>query len=69
VNLSCDPADSLVFEVMPPYVGGKVEFLDGAKWVAADAKWEGGRVTARPLSPVNVYGTLVLRIWNLENGN
>ena len=61
-NLSCDPADSFVFEVVAPYAGGSVEILDGAKWVAADAKWDGGRVTVRPPSPVKVYGTLVLRI-------
>ena len=68
-NLSCDPADSFVFEVVAPYAGGSMEILDGAKWVAADAKWEGGRVTVRPPSPVKVYGTLVMRIRNLENGN
>ena len=62
--LSCDPADSFVFEVVAPYAGGSVEILDGAKWVAADAKWDGGRVTVRPPSPVKVYGTLVLRISN-----
>ena len=68
-NLSCDPADSFVFEVVAPYAGGSVEILDGAKWVAADAKWEGGRVTVRPPSPVKVYGTLVLRIRNQSGDN
>ena len=62
VNLSCDPADSFVLEVMPPYAGCSVEILDGATWRAADAKWDGNRLSIRPPSPVNVYGTLVLRI-------
>ena len=69
VNLSCDPADSFVFEIVAPYSGGNVEILDGAKWVTADAKWDGGRMTVRPSSPVKVYGTLVLRIRNLMNVN
>jgi hypothetical protein len=62
VNLSCDPADSFVLEVMPPYAGGAVEILDGATWRAADAKWDGNLLSIRPPSSVNVYGTLVLRI-------
>ena len=62
VNLSCDPVDSFVFEVTEPYAGGNVEILDGAKWVAADMKWDGGRVAVRPSAKTNVYGTLILRI-------
>ena len=62
VNLSCDPADSFVFEVTEPYVGGNVEILDGAKWVAADTKWDGGRVTVRTSAKTNVYGTLIMKI-------
>ena len=66
VNLSCDPADSFVLEVMPPYAGCSVEILDGATWRAADAKWDGNRLSIRPPSPVNVYGTLVLRLKKCE---
>ena len=62
VNLSCDPADSFEIEVVPPYAGGVVEVLDGDAWRAADAKWRGARMAVRPPAPVNVYGTLVLRI-------
>ena len=69
VNLFCDPADSFELEVAPPYAGGKVEILDGATWRDADAKWNGGSVTIRPSAPVNVYGTLVVRIRNSSKGN
>ena len=62
VNLSCDPADSFVLEVVPPYAGGTVEILDGATWRTAEASWSDRRLTVRPSAPVNVYGTLVLRI-------
>ncbi|MBQ3289468.1 MAG: hypothetical protein IJH50_08690 [Kiritimatiellae bacterium] len=62
VNLSCDPADSFVFEVTEPHAGGNVEILDGAEWVAADAKWDGRRVAVRPSAKTNVYGTLIIRI-------
>ena len=61
-NLSCDPADSFELEIMPPYAGGRVEILAGAEWRDADATWNGRSVTIRPSSPVNVYGTLILRI-------
>ena len=67
VNLSCDPADSFVLEVMPPYAGGAVEILDGATWRAADAKWDGNLLSIRPPSSVNVYGTLVLRVRAAKN--
>ena len=60
--LSCDPADSFVFEVMPPYAGCAVEILDGATWKAANADWSGTRLMVRPPSKVKVYGTLDLRI-------
>jgi hypothetical protein len=60
--LSCDPADSFVLEVLPPYAGGKVEILDGAEWKTAAASWDGERLTVRPPSKVKVYGTLDLRI-------
>ena len=60
--LSCDPADSFVFEVMPPYAGGRVEILDGSEWRSANASWEETRLTVRPPSKVKVYGTLDLRI-------
>ena len=62
VNLSCDPADSLVLEVMPPYAGGRVEVLDGATWHDADASWEGDRLAVNPPVAVNVYGTLIMKI-------
>ena len=60
--LSCDPADSFVLEVMPPYAGGSVEVLDGAEWRTADAEWSGTRLKLRPPAKVKVYGTLDLRI-------
>ena len=60
--LSCDPADSFVLEVLPPYAGGEVEILDGAEWKTAAASWDGERLTVRPPSKVKVYGTLDLRI-------
>ena len=60
--LSCDPADSFMFEIMPPYAGKSVELLDGAEWKPADAKWEGTQLMVRPPSKVKVYGTLDLRI-------
>ena len=60
--LSCDPADSFVIEVLPPYAGGKVEILDGAEWKTAAASWDGTRLTIRPPAKVRVYGTLDLRI-------
>ena len=60
--LSCDPADSFVFEVLPPYAGTRVEILDGAEWKPADANWEGTQLTVRPPSKVKVYGTLILRL-------
>ena len=62
VNLSCDPTDSFELEVVPPYAGGKVEILEGAAWREADATWNGSNVTIRSYAPINVYGTLVLRI-------
>ena len=62
VNLSCDPADSFELEIAPPYMGGAVEILDGATWRTADVAWSGRRLTVRPSAPVNVYGTLILRI-------
>ena len=67
-NLSCDPADSFEFGVVPPYAGGKVEILVGAEWRDADAAWDGNGVTIRPPTPVNVYGTLVLRIRKTGEG-
>ena len=60
--LSCDPADSFVLEILPPYAGKDVEILDGAEWRRADAAWDGTRLTVRPSRPVKVYGTLELRI-------
>ena len=60
--LSCDPADSFVLEVLPPYAGGRVEILDGAEWRPANAAWDGTRLTVRPPAKVKVYGTLELRI-------
>ena len=62
VNLSCDPVESFEFEVAPPYVGGKVEILDGASWRDAGARWNGVRFTVKPRAAAHVYGTLVLRI-------
>ena len=62
-NLSCDPIESVELEILPPYAGGRVEVLDGAKWCAADVVWSGNRMTFRSSSPVNVYGTMVLRIF------
>ena len=62
VNLSCDPAEKFVFEVVQPYVGGKVEILDGATWRDAGARWNGSRVTVKPPAEVDVYGTLIMRI-------
>ena len=66
-NLSCDPADSFVFEVLPPYAGTYVEILDGAEWRPADAKWKGTQLTVRLPSKVKVYGTLVLRIHDVSS--
>ena len=60
--LSCDPADSFAFEVLPPYAGKRVELLDDAEWKPADASWNGNWLTVRPPSKVKVYGTLDLRI-------
>ena len=62
MNLSCDPAETFVFEVVPPYVGGKVEILDGAAWRDAGAMWEGNRVTVKPPVETDVYCTLIMRI-------
>ncbi|MBR3221605.1 MAG: hypothetical protein IKF72_05165 [Kiritimatiellae bacterium] len=62
VNLSCDPAEQFVFEVVPPYAGGKVEVLDGATWRDAGAKWNGNRFTVKPSAETDVYGTLIMRI-------
>ena len=62
MNLSCDSAEKFVFEVVPPYAGGKVEILDGATWRDAGAKWDGNHVAIRPPAEIDVYGTLVLRI-------
>ena len=66
VNLSCDPVDSFVFEVMPPYVGGKVEILDGATRRDADASWDGNLFTVKPPVEIDVYGTLIMRIGKKE---
>jgi len=60
--LSCDPADSFVLEVLPPYAGGMVEVLDGAEWKTANATWDGTHLMVRPPAKVKVYGTLDLRI-------
>ena len=60
--LSCDPADSFLLEVVPPYAGGRVEVLDGAEWKPADAEWRESRLALRPPAKVKVYGTLDLRI-------
>ena len=60
VNLSCDPFATVVFEVLPPSAGGKVEILDGAVWRPAKAVWREGRLTVE--ADVGVYGTLALRI-------
>ena len=62
MNLSCDSAEKFVFEVVPPYAGGKVGILDGATWRDAGAKWDGNRVAIKPSAEIDVYGTLVLRI-------
>ncbi|MBR0505238.1 MAG: hypothetical protein IJJ84_07505, partial [Kiritimatiellae bacterium] len=62
VNLSCDPVESFEFEVTPPYVGGKVEILDGASWRDAGARWDCARFIVKPRAAAHVYGTLVLRI-------
>ena len=62
VNLSCDPVGSIVFEVMPPYVGGKIEVLDGATWRDAKAAWYGNLFTVKPPVEIDVYGTLIMRI-------
>ena len=60
VNLSCDPFATVVFEVLPPSAGGKVEILDGAVWRPAKAVWREGRLTVE--ADVGVYGTLALKI-------
>jgi len=62
VNFSCDSAETIEFEVVPPYAGGTVEILDGAEWKSADVKWDGVRLTVRPPEEIDVYGTLDLRI-------
>ncbi len=62
MNLSCDSAEKFVFEVVPPYAGGKVEILDGATWRDAGAKWDGNHVAIKPPAEIDVYGTLILRI-------
>ena len=62
VNLSCDPVERFVFETIPPYVGGKVEILDGATWREAGATWNGNRLTVKPPVEIDVYGTLIMRI-------
>ena len=60
VNLSCDPADTMAFEVAAPYAGGGVEVLDGATWRRGDVIWRDGALVVS--APVNVYGTLVLQL-------
>ena len=60
--LSCDPADSFVLEVLPPYAGRDVEILDGSRWKPANAVWDGSRLTVRTPTKVKVYGILDLRI-------
>ena len=62
VNLSCDPAEQFVFEMLPPYAGGKVEILDGATWRDAGATWDGNRFAVKPSAETDVYGTLIMRI-------
>ena len=62
VNLSCDPVGQFVFETMPPYIGGKVEILDGATWREAGATWNGNCFTVKPPVEIDVYGTLIMRI-------
>lgn len=62
-NISCDGADSVELEVVPPYSGTKVEILwaDGT-WHKADAKWHGTRLVVRPPEPLQVYGFMDLRL-------
>ena len=60
VNLSCDTADGVEFEVGNRHAGRRVEVLSGSEWRDADAKWDGRRFRVRASVPV--YGTLVLRL-------
>ena len=60
VNLSCDTADGVEFEVCRRHAGRRVEVLDGSEWREADAKWKGRRFMLRASVPV--YGTLALRL-------
>jgi hypothetical protein len=60
VNLSCDTADGVEFEVCRRLAGRRIEVLDGCEWREADAKWDGRRFKVRASVPV--YGTLVLRL-------
>lgn len=41
VNLLADVQPSVRLRVPAPWKGGKVELLDGARWVAAPAAWDG----------------------------
>ena len=60
VNLSCDTADSVLFEVGGRHAGRRVEILQGGEWRDADARWNGRRLAVRASVPV--YGTLALRL-------
>ena len=60
VNLSCDSADTMLFEVAPRHAGRPVEILKGTRWLRADADWDGRRFRLR--APVSVYGTLAIRL-------
>lgn len=60
VNLSCDTAESVLFELGGCYAGRRVEVLAGSEWCDADAWWDGRRLKVRASIPV--YGTLVLRL-------
>ena len=60
VNLSCDVRKSLSFEVAEAYRGGIVEIMDDTTWRAAEARWDGGRLSVP--ARLGVFDSLVLRL-------
>jgi len=59
-QLSCDPLDALTLVVMPPYRGGRVEYLREGEWIPLAAAWQGAKIVIP--RPMHVYDTQAVRI-------